>query len=175
MRELSTLKMIDTTALQEQEKNSDSTPFGHTVIFGLGNPLLGDKGVGVHAARRLQIAELPQTVKVVEVGTAILETILALKYAKRIIALDAMTDGRSPGTVYKIPLDHCNGSPCIATMHDFDIFKIMALAGRKRKDPLPMLVFGVEPDTIHRSITLSPAVAGAIPSLIDAIKEELQN
>lgn len=142
-----------------------------TVILGIGNELLGDEGIGVHAVRRLQNETLPEQTKVVEVGTAILEALDELEQADRVIVIDAMQDGNAPGTVYKIPLDQCSGSQCIASMHGFDIFRVMALAGRTT--PPPVTVFGVEPGVIDWSMELSPPVAGSLPHLLDAVQEEL--
>ena len=142
-----------------------------TVILGIGNELLGDEGIGVHAVRRLQGEILPDQTKVVEVGTAILDALDELEQADRIIVIDAMQDGNAPGTVYKIPLDECSGSPCIASMHGFDIFRVMALAGRTT--PPPVTVFGVEPGIIDWSMELSPPVADSMPRLLVAVQEEL--
>jgi len=175
MRESSAFEKSYCPAKQKQEENSISAPFEHTVILGLGDPLHGDKGIGAYAARRLQAEKMPETAKVVQARTAILDTVLALKYAKRLIVLDAMIEGGTPGSVYKISLDQCDGCPCLASMHDFDMLKVMALAGRKRKDPLPIVVFGMEPEKIDRPITLSPAVSSALSFLIDAVQEELRN
>ena len=142
-----------------------------TVILGLGNELLGDEGVGVYAARQLQKEKLPESTKVVEVGTAILDALPELEYADRIIILDAMKDGKSPGTVYKIPLDDCAKSANIASMHGFDIIRVMALAGRKI--PPPVMVFGIEPAQICWSMELSPAVAESLPYMLEAVWQEL--
>jgi len=144
-----------------------------TVILGIGNELLGDEGVGVHAARSLAATSLPGHVKVVEVGTAILDALPELEQADRIIVLDAMRNDNPPGTVYKIPLDQCSGSVTIASMHGFDIFRVMALAGRTT--PPPVTVFGVEPQLIGWSVELSPPVAEALPDLLDAVRTELVN
>lgn len=138
-----------------------------TLILGLGNELLGDEGVGVHCARLLQELELPADTKVIAIGTAILDVLPELGQAERIIVLDAMKAGGPPGTIYKIPLDHCSGSTCIASMHGFDIFRTMALTGY-RKVP-PVMVFGVEPKAIEWSMTLSPQVAECLPYLINAV------
>lgn len=125
----------------------------------------------MHAARRLGREKLPNQVKVVEVGTAILDALYELEQADRIIVLDAMKDGRSPGTVYKIALEQCGRAGCIASMHGFDIFRVMALAGRNT--PPPVTVFGVEPGELGWSMELSPAVANALPYLLDAVISEL--
>lgn len=143
----------------------------HTIILGIGNELLGDEGVGVHAARRLGRETLPGRTKIVEVGTAILDALPELEQADRIIVLDAMKDGRPPGTVYKIPLEQCSSSACIASMHGFDIVRVMALAGRDL--PPPVLVFGVEPGVVGWSMELSAPVARSMDYLLDAVRAEI--
>lgn len=142
-----------------------------TAILGLGNELLGDEGVGVHAVRQLQQEIFPENTEIIEVGTAILDALPAFENAERIIVIDAMKDGMSPGTIYKTPIDQCRGSQCIASMHGFDIFRTMALAGRS--DLPPVMVFGVEPEYIGWSMELSDQVAKSLPHLIEAVKQEL--
>lgn len=144
-----------------------------TLILGIGNELLGDEGVGVHAARLLRKESLPKQTKILEVGTAILDALPDLEQADRVIILDAMKDDQPPGTVYKIPLDHCRGASCIASMHGFDIFRVMALAGCS--SPPPVLVFGVEPQEINWSLELSTTVTDSMPYLLDAVQAELMD
>lgn len=142
-----------------------------TVVLGLGNELLGDEGVGIHAVRSLQQEDLPAEILLVEVGTAILDALPCLENAERIIVIDAMKEGQAPGTIYRIPLENCSGSTCIASMHGFDIFRTMALIARP--DTPPVLVFGVEPENIGWSMELSKSVAGALPHLLEAVKTAL--
>jgi len=140
-------------------------------VLGLGNELLGDEGVGVHAVRRLQQMHLPPSVEVLEVGTAILDALPVLENADRVIVVDAMQDGQRPGTVYTLPLEQCSGSGCIASMHGFDIFRTMSLVNR-RETP-PTIVFGVEPGELSWSMELSPAVEASLPVLVAAVLKEL--
>ncbi len=144
-----------------------------TLVIGLGNELLGDEGVGVDAARLLQRKKLPENAKVLEVGTAILDALPELEQARRIIVLDAMKGENPPGTVYKIPLHHCSGSTCIASMHGFDIFRVMALT-ELRETP-SVMVFGVEPESVGWSMSLSPPVTESLPYLMEAVLEELED
>ncbi len=143
------------------------------LVLGLGNELLADEGVGVHAARCLQMEQLPAHVKVLEVGTAILNVASELEHAGRILVIDAMKGGALPGTVYKIDLAECSGGMQIASLHGFDIFRVLAFAGRS--DIPPITVFGVEPKQIDWSMTLSPVVSESVPALIEAVKEELEH
>lgn len=141
-----------------------------TLILGLGNELLGDEGVGVHAARSLQQQTLAEATKVVDAGTAIIDTLFDLEQAERVIILDAMQAGGAPGTVYKTQLANCREKTTIASMHGFDIFRVMALTGRK--DLPEVTVFGVEPAHIGWSLALSPAVDQAVPHLLAAVELE---
>lgn len=142
-----------------------------TVILGLGNELLGDEGVGVHAIRLLKKEKLPRPVKLVEVGTAILDALPEFEHADHIIVLDAMRHGSVPGTVYKIPLGHCSRPTCIASMHGFDIFRVLALA--ERQEAPSVMVLGVEPALLQWSLQLSSQVEASLPHLVAAVRREL--
>jgi hydrogenase maturation protease len=143
-----------------------------TLVLGIGNLLLGDEGVGVHAARELLKEDLPTEIKVLEVGTEILGALPELESANRAIILDAMKYDGEPGTIYSIPHYQCRGSRCIASMHGFDISKVLALAGHG--DAPEVLVLGVEPSYLGWSMELSPQVAEALPLLLEAVKRELK-
>ena len=142
-----------------------------TLVLGLGNELLADEGVGVHAARLLREEQFPEDITILEVGTSILDTLEELECADRVIVLDAIKDNGQPGTVYKICLADCSGSMNIASMHGFDIFRVMALTSRSVSPPVTVL--GVEPAQIHWSMALSSTVTQSLPYLIEAVKEEL--
>lgn len=142
-----------------------------TLILGMGNEILGDEGVGVHAVRALRTECLPEDVEVLEVGTAILDALPALETPQRIIIIDAMQAQGPAGSVYRTCLADCSGSALIASMHGFNIFRVLALAGRT--DTPEMIVFGVEPAVIDWALELSPAVQEAIPYLLAAVNREI--
>lgn len=141
-----------------------------TLIIGLGNEILGDEGVGVHAARALLSVLNAEDTQILEVGTAILDALPDLEHPDRIIVIDAMKAQGTPGTIYRTCLADCSGSPCIASMHGFDIFRVLALAGRS--DTPRIVVFGVEPLHIGWSTELSEPLRQSIPPLIAAVQAE---
>ena len=144
-----------------------------TLILGIGNLLLGDEGVGVHATRELLKEDLPEQTVVLDVGTAVLDALSELETARRIIILDAMKAGGEPGTIYSIPHYQCRGSRCVASMHGFDISKVLALAGHR--DSAEVLVLGVEPANVEWSMELSPLVAEALPLLLETVRREINS
>jgi hydrogenase maturation protease len=142
-----------------------------TVVLGIGNLLLCDEGVGVHVARALLGEELPVQTEVLEVGTAILDALPAIESAQRIIVVDAVKADGEPGTIYRMPFDAFAPSPVIASMHGFDLSRVLALAGRS--DHPEITVIGVEPDVVDWSLDLSPAVEAVLPMAVQAVREEI--
>ena len=141
------------------------------LVLGLGNLLLGDEGVGVHALQALAARVWPADVEVLSVETAILDALPALEKADCVIIVDAMKAHGAPGTIYRIRLEDCDFRGPIASLHGLDIGRVLALSHRKT---LPeAVVIGVEPAVIDWSLELSPAVANVLPDLLTVIKKEI--
>lgn len=145
----------------------------HTLILGIGNLLVGDEGLGVHASRALLEQGPPAGSRVVEAGTSILDILPLLEEPQHIVVMDAMQAHGRPGTIYRVPLEACRHTPGISSMHGFDLPRAMYMAGRKQ---LPdAVVFGVEPALLGWSMDLSPQVAASLPILLDAVRREVKN
>lgn len=142
-----------------------------TLVLGLGNQLLGDEGVGVHAAEELLRGPLPSGVVVLDVGTAVLDALPAMEAAERIVVVDAVRADRAPGTVYRVPFDEMRRPQVIGSVHGFDLSRALALSGRT--DEPEVVVIGVEPETIDWSLELSPPVQEAMPAVLEAIRAEV--
>lgn len=141
-----------------------------TLVLGLGNLLLADEGVGVHAARALIRKGVAEGVTVVDAGTAILDTLPYLEEADRVIVVDAFKGDSAPGTVYRLGFEECARKECIASMHGFDIACVLAMA--QRKDVPQITVIGVEPKRIEFSLELSAEVAASLAAVVRAVEEE---
>jgi hydrogenase maturation protease len=141
------------------------------LVLGIGNLLLCDEGVGVHVARLLQQEELPADVAVLEVGTAFLDALPALEIADRVIVVDAMQAGQAPGTIYRIPFEDVMKRDLIASLHGFDLSRVMYLAGRET--PPEAVVIGVEPARVEWGTEPSPAVSAVMPAVVEAVKTEI--
>lgn len=139
--------------------------------MGIGNLLLGDEGVGVHAAKKLKEQDLPEWVEVVDAGTAFLDVMPEFENSERIIVMDAMMANGDPGTVYRVPLKDCMRKGRLDSMHGFDIFRMLDMAGNKKDTEV--VVFGVEPSEIKWSLELSEQVSRSIPCLLEIIYREI--
>jgi hydrogenase maturation protease len=143
----------------------------NTLILGLGNLLLSDEGVGVHVARVLADRNLPSGVSVVEAGTAFLDVLPEIEKADRIVIVDAMEGGGVPGSVYRVPFQQCRHPEMLASLHGFDMSRVLFMAGNHRAPEVT--VFGVEPARIEWGTEVSPAVQRVLPMIADAILQEV--
>lgn len=141
------------------------------LIAGLGNYLLMDDGVGIHAVRALQKTP-PAGAMVAEVGTAVLDALHLLEWADKILAIDAMQAGGAPGTVYAFGTDDVEKGNILASLHELNFLAALNFL-KKRPDP-EIVVFGVEPERIDYGLDLTPAVAGALPELTAAAREQVR-
>jgi hydrogenase maturation protease len=144
-----------------------------TLILGIGNLLLGDEGVGVHVARTLAGCELPEGTWAVEAGTAFLDVLPEIEQADRIFLVDAMEAGGPPGSVYRLPFDQCYHPDTLASLHGFDMSRVLYMAGNNRSPEV--MVFGIEPATIEWGVELSEPVQRAVPLVERLIRAEIAN
>ena len=90
------------------------------MVAGLGNVLLKDDGVGVHAVRELKKV-LPRRILAVEVGTAVLDALHLFEWADRIIGIDAMQAGGPPGSIYSFGVEDVDDPGVKASLHEMGL------------------------------------------------------
>ena len=147
-------------------QNPDRTPPVRTLVVGLGNLLLRDDGVGVHAVRELRRV-LPPRIVAVDVGTAVLDALHLYEWADRIIGIDAMQAGGPPGTIYSFGVDDVDDPALRASLHEVGL--VAAL--RFMKGPRPAIsMLAVEPETMDAGMELSTPVQQALPRLVEAAR-----
>jgi len=132
-----------------------------TLVVGLGNVLLQDDGVGVHAVRELRKV-LPSRILAVEVGTAVLDALHLFEWADRIIGIDAMQAGGPPGTIYSFGVEDVDAG-AQATLHELGLIAGLRFM-RGPRPPISMLA--VEPESMDCGLELSTSVREALPKLV---------
>jgi len=138
------------------------------LIAGLGNLLMGDDGVGIHAARAL-MADPPPGVLVIEIGTAVLHAVDEIERAPAIVALDAIDAGEPPGTVMRLTLPAAGRAGRLPSLHDLtlaDLLRTLPGAGDR-----PVVILGIQPALIEPGLTLSAPVREALPRLVAAARQ----
>ena len=152
-----------------------------TLVIGLGNPILGDDGVGWHVADEIvKYTEDRPNVEVDCVSLGGLSLMERLTGSNRVILIDAIFTGRKPnGTVRQISLGDLSDltSGHSASVHDTSLRNALSI-GRSMDIPLPedkdIIVVAIETENVYDfSQELSPAVAAAVPQTVKVVMDLL--
>lgn len=145
-------------------------------VLGIGNLLLKDDGIGIHLIERLTELEYDKiyNVELIDGGTCILELLDVFVRNKKIIVLDSIKGGHSPGTIYKItPQELGTYIKESTSLHDVQILDIIRDSNLLGYNP-EVIIIGVEPEEIIFDLELSEIIRHSIPKMIDIIKKELE-
>ncbi|HPF98783.1 MAG TPA: hydrogenase maturation protease [Kiritimatiellia bacterium] len=139
-----------------------------TVILGAGNLLMSDDGAGVHALWLLRADPLPG-MKLVDVGTAVLDAVPHIDGAGMVVILDAVEGGGAPGDVYVLHPEDIRQGGNAASVHSLGLLDSYRMLCPGKALP-PAVIVGVEPAMLGYGTTLSPAVEAALPRMAEAVR-----
>jgi hydrogenase maturation protease len=142
---------------------------GRTLVLGIGNTLLGDEGVGVHAMHALETLLAGATdVDFVDGGTLSFSLSRAIEDAAQLLVIDAAQLDAEPGTSAIFSgerMDAFIGGSRKLSVHEVSLLDLMAIARLTGRLPQQRALIGVQPGTIGWSETPTAAVAAAIPQV----------
>lgn len=149
-----------------------------TLVLGIGNTLLGDDGVGIHAARELAAKVNRDDVTILDIGTDGLNLLEVMMGYDRMIVIDAIvTENADIGNIYCLkPEQLYTPSGFSVSPHHFNLATTLEI-GRKLfpgEIPEDVIVFAV--DTIEAteiSEKMTDKVQDALPVLVSRVLEHL--
>lgn len=144
------------------------------VVIGVGNVLLADEGVGIHAALALKKESFPPLVEIIDGGVAGIDLLFLLEDAHSAILIDCVEAGARAGAILRIPVEELVlQAPAQAiSLHDIKLVEVLSMA--KALDKLPgTVIFGVQPAEICFGTELTPAVKDSLPRLLELVKGEI--
>jgi hydrogenase maturation protease len=146
---------------------------GDVLVIGIGNEFRRDDGVGLAVAAEIAKRRLAG----VRVMTAIGEPASILEAwtgARLVVAVDAaMGEGATAGKIRRwTPSD--DDQPTVVSSHALGLPQTYALGQALGRVPQKLVVFTVDIDDVSHGVTLTPAVAAAVPTAVEAIVAELQ-
>ena len=150
-----------------------SSPERKTLVLGIGNVLLGDEGVGVHAAQQLEREDLPPDVSVLDGGTGGFQLLSCFQEYDRIVMIDASMDGQPCGTVSTIRPRFASDFPRSLSAHDIGLRDLIESASLLAPLPETILVTVSVAETQPLSTELSPAVAACLPQVLSHVRSSL--
>ncbi len=151
-----------------------STSNRRVVVIGLGNPLMGDDGLGLAALERLRDYALRPEVELVDGGTWGMNLLPVIEDADELILIDAIDTGAAPGTL--IRLEHGQLPRYLATKispHQVDLRDVLALAELRGTLPADTVAIGLQPASIELRNSLSDLLRCRVDLLTASVAEEL--
>jgi hydrogenase maturation protease len=147
-----------------------------TVVIGLGNPLMGDDGLGLIALAQLQAEwHVPEEIELVDGGTWGMTLLPVIEGAARLLLLDAIETGAPPGTLHVLERNRI--PRYLATKispHQVDLHDVLALAELRGTFPAEAVAIGLQPTRIEFGNGLSDVVACRVDELVRAVVIQLE-
>ena len=144
-------------------------------IVGVGNLLLSDDGVGIHAVRRLRSdARVESMARLIDGGTVGTDLLAEVCGCENLLIVDAVDAGLPPGTTVRMDFSgpdpqqidtrnaHQSGIPGL-----LDDLRLLGQAPRQ------VVLVGVQPAAMGLGTELSPEVASALPALSAEVVRQL--
>ncbi|MFA5081001.1 MAG: HyaD/HybD family hydrogenase maturation endopeptidase [Hydrogenophilaceae bacterium] len=145
------------------------------VVLGVGNILLTDEGIGVRAIEELgRRYQLPPEVELIDGGTSAMELLDDLANCDLLIIADCVRAGKTPGDLLRLKDEEI---PALfrtkLSPHQVGLPDVLATLVITHEAPTHTVLFGVEPESLATSMSLTPVVAATLPHLVDAIAQEI--
>jgi hydrogenase maturation protease len=150
-----------------------------TLVLGLGNDLLSDEGVGVHAVRRLQEEWGHHSgMEFLDGGTLSFTLAGPIAEADRLIVIDATQLNAAPGTVRLFrdeDMDAFLNSGKRKSVHEVGLIDLMAIARLTDALPAERALIGVQPGKIDWGEAPTHAVAEALTTVSVLIRTLMED
>ena len=170
------MPLLDACLIDEPDRRTVTASLcAPVLVLGVGNVLMGDEGVGVHAIRRLEREPPLPGVRLLDGGTGGVNLLAEFDWLRAVLLIDATRDGRAEGTITYLAPKRIGELPRGLGAHDFglkDLFAASALLGR-----LPQLhLYTVSVTTIRpMSLELSPAITNSLTPLVEKVYQHAEH
>jgi len=146
-------------------------------VFGIGNILLSDDGIGVHAINRLREEyTFPDSVELIDGGTKGLDLLPLFENRDKILIIDAANFRKEPGTIDMIEGD--NIPSFLSTklsVHQIGLPDTLFAAKLMDIIPAEMCLVGIQPKSMETSTELSEEVRNQFEPFVRAILGKLRD
>lgn len=141
------------------------------LVLGVGNWLMGDEGVGIHAVRRLEKEPLPPRVVLLDGGTGGFHLLSCFEEHDVVVLIDATLDGKPPGTVSLLEPRFASDFPRALSAHDIGLRDLIESAALLGSLPKMFLVTISVTDLQDMTMTLSPEVEASLPRVVEMVEK----
>ncbi|MGA3243940.1 MAG: HyaD/HybD family hydrogenase maturation endopeptidase [Bacteroidota bacterium] len=144
-----------------------------TLVLGIGNLLMGDEGVGVHAIREMEKTTVPEHVSLLDGGTGGFHLLSLFQEYDPIIVIDATMDQKPEGDVQLRRPRFASEFPRTLSAHDIGLRDLLESATLLGPLPRLFLVTVSIKDLQTMSTELSPKIRSSLPAVVETVKNIL--
>jgi len=144
------------------------------LVLGIGNYLMGDEGVGVHAIQALSKEKLSKNVDLIDGGTGSFDLMPILAQYPLVVFIDATMDGKVPGTINVIYPKFAADFPKVLSAHDVGLKDMIdALEFNEELPNIILLTVSIK-ELSPMTIELSEPVQNSISNIVTRVEEILE-
>jgi hydrogenase maturation protease len=139
-------------------------------VIGVGNLLLKDDGIGIHAVRAVKEKGPSANIEFFDCDTRAFQVLEAMDKKDKAIIIDAYKSEKPPGTISVFDLNHENfeSAPSLS-MHDFSFVDALKSGVEAFDLPEEITVIGVEPKEISVDDRLSDELEKVLPKVVSKV------
>lgn len=144
------------------------------LILGIGNLVLKDEGIGIHIINRLEKAQLPPWVDLLDGGTGGIFLIDTIQQYEHLILIDATLDNLPVGTVRLLKPKYSCDYPLLLSAHEIGLKEMIEAMIIQEKIPeIDLVAISVE-EINEIGMQLSPKIEKEIPKIINNIYQLIE-
>lgn len=155
---------------------SENQTMKKLLVLGVGNILMQDEGIGVHAINEFWKEKenwKDADVDFIDGGTFTQDIFYLFEAYENIIVLDIVRANQPPGTIFSLEEDQLRkDKKQILSLHDIDLLDSLGMAEMRGHRPY-LRVVGIEPATIDWGTELTPTLAAAFPDYLNIIRKHI--
>lgn len=136
------------------------------LIACLGNPLMGDDGVGLAVAYELT----KQGYNVIVCGSDLSPVLAKVDDVDLLVVIDAVDWGSEPGSVSVFKLDEIDEAH-VQSSHSIGVTKMLKIIMKIFKKPENVYLVGIQPERVEPITELTPKVKLAINEALIKVEE----
>lgn len=154
------------------------------IVFGLGNTLNRDEGMGVHAMKALELRVKDRLskeginnaqIEFLDGGVLGLNLLPWVEEASHLLILDAIDAKKEPGTLIEMKRDDIPLYRGIKLSdHQITFQEVMGLAQIRGLLPENLYLIGAQPVDLSIGVDLSPKIVTVLPQILDRAEFILQ-
>jgi hydrogenase maturation protease len=147
------------------------------LVLGVGNILMMDEGIGVHAVHEFwkEKQDYDETlVDFIDGGTFTQDIFYLFETYEQLLVLDLVRAGHEPGTIYSLNEDDLiKNKKQILSLHDTDLLDSLDMAQLRGHRPT-LKILGIEPAKIDWGTEMTPALVKAFPAFMKVARKHIK-